>query len=1035
MKKIFFVLAFVLLLCTTNSVFAQTLESTDEIGEANKTSELDGLKNLGEVDEDVDVSTDSAIIVANVAIYNPSLKQNDRDIDIDFEISNEDSFVQPQIKYSVVLEKITRVDENGSEYGSAVDEYVYDEEFSLNANESAHKKITYRVPDAFFGEFRISILSNNKKGLPLAVATVGKINVDKNKKSVYINPDTCSLSIEGIAEKYSLLEGIDVSKNESLTLNCDLKSDFDKPVRVFPRVTTYNRTLYGQLIDEEKYDDFVVSDNDIMKLQEKISVMEKPQSYDALLGLYDKNGQLISNNVKIHYVTQGMSATIQNIRLDKDSYSDGDIAKISYNFSGRADAFRGSRALGESGDIANEFKVLFDVEIRGEKGVCASEIGLKPTKDLTWNIKIKEECTSPVVVVNLNDENGNVLDSSEYAVTSKEQNTGGDTGNEFLTVYKIIMVVVVLALAILVLVLFLHNRGGGISSFLIMLFFVIGVAFISVPADTQALTLAPESPWSVKPYFLINLTPKQFLDCQTPTVSGKAYVPNCANTIQSKMKVELNGKLFANYYGVCHTKWRVHMEGKESCVNSYFDGWFDVGTKHGCYWKDKKGGSIGYLNESTGMSKDLCRALSKDKKNPEWDGSCYMDLTKYKDIACPVENHNSAETIISSDSVNIDKSIGKHDLNFVASYFKVDGGPVYSKDSGTLSYTVTGGCVDAKCASASPYTYNADQTTWPSQSQDSTYFCASGTPTITPTQSNFPDYGQTTSWDCISEGGTSTSGGACKVIRSVPATKCGTANNVETNAKPTNLCPPNHTASDPQIVNNQWQWTCAHNVIGATPPSATCTAPIPGAKCGTANNVETNAKPTTNLCAKQGDSNVCSWPGNTLPDVSLQNDGGWHWQCEHKPYAYPQTVNCQAPTCLVGDVLQYPSNIYLTPNGQSVNIGVFCNGSGGDKMCCDIEMTPTGSNPKTHICTGESGEFEVPASGEYSAQCYFEDDPTTKVNKPITIHTMCASKECNAQGTCQATPVAANSINDSQCKSTCNSNADCTSGRIIETRP
>ncbi len=355
---------------------------------------------------------------------------------------------------------------------------------------------------------------------------------------------------------------------------------------------------------------------------------------------------------------------------------------------------------------------------------------------------------------------------------------------------------------------------------------------------------------------------------------------------------------------------------------------------------------------------------------------------------------------------------------------------------------VNGQCSSGKIPHPIPFTQTAWSTTIPA------HFCASGTPQ--PNPPIFPNYGQTVTWDCIGKnGGTSTQNGACKATRQMPAAKCGTAKGIETNTKPTaNLCPPNHTASDPQIVNvnghpDHWQWTCTHNVTGATPQSETCRAPIPGAECGSAhtddpNNI-TNIKPTAGLCAKQGQL-VCSWPGRTLPDVSLQNDGWWHWQCEHNPQAYPQKVDCHAPTCLVNMPIKYTNPVIIS-NNMRTTISLNCPGSNGNKLCCKIHNTTKGSIPEKTICTGDSGEIEiVEGENEFDAECWFDknnsktkDPNEPPVKKDFKVQTACIESQCTANGTCAKAPKIANSR--SKCKSSCNSNADCTSGRIIETRP
>jgi hypothetical protein len=95
-------------------------------------------------------------------------------------------------------------------------------------------------------------------------------------------------------------------------------------------------------------------------------------------------------------------------------------------------------------------------------------------------------------------------------------------------------------------------------------------------------------------------------------------------------------------------------------------------------------------------------------------------------------------------------------------------------------------------------------------------------------------------------------------------------------------------------------------------------------------------------------------------------------------------------------------------------------------------------------------------NNKFKAECCFEDDcsnnkcnkvcdsnssncpkknTTTEVgiDKGFTIATACMESQCTASGTCAKTPKPASSRD--QCESSCNSNADCSSGRMIETKP
>ncbi|MEA3323320.1 MAG: hypothetical protein U9Q12_03785 [Patescibacteria group bacterium] len=250
-------------------------------------------------------------------------------------------------------------------------------------------------------------------------------------------------------------------------------------------------------------------------------------------------------------------------------------------------------------------------------------------------------------------------------------------------------------------------------------------------------------------------------------------------------------------------------------------------------------------------------------------------------------------------------------------------------------------------------------------------------------------------------------------------------------------------------------WTCS----GINAASANCTAQrqLPTVSCGTANGTKTNQIPQNNLCSAS--------PGNAsaepLPEFieTGTNAGKWVWGCEHSAFqrgSSPEVATgenvCKAESCLSDDPLQYKKNVILAKNGQNVTIGVECPDSPpGSKVCCYIEATAPGEDPITHLCEGNSVvEAVIPDGGlaNHESRCYFEnectdppccEDPNVNdakcIPKPINIKTMCIAKECNSQGTCQATPVVAQNLSDSQCKSSCNSDADCSSGRMIETKP
>ncbi len=240
--------------------------------------------------------------------------------------------------------------------------------------------------------------------------------------------------------------------------------------------------------------------------------------------------------------------------------------------------------------------------------------------------------------------------------------------------------------------------------------------------------------------------------------------------------------------------------------------------------------------------------------------------------------------------------------------------------------------------------------------------------------------------------------------------------------------------TNPQATTTKWTCGTANGTDGNM---CSVMLELPDVTCGNAHNdIEINTPPGPALCSTN--AKVVS-PGPVL-DIT---DGRWHWDCKHNPLDLFADPSCSAPSCLEGDLLQYSPHVHLKsdPNDQTTTVSVSCESLG--TICCDIDATEIGNNkpPITHVCTGEPAkEIIVPNGGLYSAQCYIGDGTCenngtcpSEVEKEINIVTMCTNRECTAGGTCQATPKTASNLN--QCSSTCNSNADCSRGRMIETRP
>jgi hypothetical protein len=142
-----------------------------------------------------------------------------------------------------------------------------------------------------------------------------------------------------------------------------------------------------------------------------------------------------------------------------------------------------------------------------------------------------------------------------------------------------------------------------------------------------------------------------------------------------------------------------------------------------------------------------------------------------------------------------------------------------------------------------------------------------------------------------------------------------------------------------------------------------------------------------------------------------------------------ETDNCSA-TCVPNiDVNITPNPFPLTYDGVTVYITVTKTGECGANYTCTIDNdSGTSNNNDDTIITFTQSDLKNPKT--VVLKC---TDSTTTITRDISLNGYCAEKTCTTSGTCQALPKNANSLSD--CTSTCNSDADCTSGRMIETKP
>lgn len=272
----------------------------------------------------------------------------------------------------------------------------------------------------------------------------------------------------------------------------------------------------------------------------------------------------------------------------------------------------------------------------------------------------------------------------------------------------------------------------------------------------------------------------------------------------------------------------------------------------------------------------------------------------------------------------------------------------------------------------------------------------------------------------------STSGTSCQNLdeattRSCAA--CGVASNSPTGEAPTeDLCIPLNTASTPILntATNMWEWTC-------TADNGSVDCDVPNEEDG--------------VCSSKYTDQVQDWPVGALPPTDLcdsgtaanfsdNGDNGWTWDClKIGDNPLHSNKNCAAPC------FDYRLNIdkeqfyWSDQDDVEIMVNIEKLGRCRDQYSCSITIDDDTQNGDTHTYTidARQGVSAYDISGLCTADG--RDDEV----REDTVSGNCIARSCSPQGTCQSTPQAASS--HSACQSTCSTNADCSKGRMIETRP
>lgn len=485
-----------------------------------------------------------AVVVATVNIFDAKIvSQENNKVKISFDLSNRTN-IQPDVRYSVQLVKQEGLKQ------TTVDSKIYAESVTLNENQTIKKEIEYLAPAYLNGKFQVWLIAKNQNGMMLALVNPGEITLEGDNQYIEIKEESCYLKVEGEPEGkiYMLAQGVDIKSDEKLIATCDIINHSKDSITFTPQIKTYWRTTFGPEVkdNQEAQPTLTLASQQKRSLSFTLPKADVPQAYDAVMQFKNEQNQTISNQVAFHYVLRGLSATIQNLRLDKDYYQKGDTAKASFFWSASADNFPESR-LGKTEN--GQMQILLTIK-NSQNQTCAS---LQKELDqnistVEYDLPITSDCPNPSIAVSIQDNQGNVLDKKDFNIES--QNAPKPEPLNVLK-YGIIFLVVILIISLASIFIIKKRNVLPMAMFVLL---AGGIFFLGGEEAKADTFYARDTAGKVHNTYTVNLNKASYSPGEQMTATATGSWHWCGNTSgHIAVRVTINGTMKE----IFNRSWRV----------------------------------------------------------------------------------------------------------------------------------------------------------------------------------------------------------------------------------------------------------------------------------------------------------------------------------------------------------------------------------------------------------------------------------------------------------------------------------------------
>ena len=407
--------------------------------------------------------TPKAVLIASVSIANATVVlQEDGSLSIAFDLANKEG-VQVGIRYGVDLVIPPSSSEN---VPYLYDEHVYPETLTLGVGQVEHKNVTYAAPLPANGKYQVWVVAKNDSGLQLGQNLAGEVELH-GQGGVNIQTNSCFLSVSGEDKKYTLSQGVDVSSFDTMRETCLAQNVSNENIEATIQLGEFRRNAFtGNDGAQRVGPTFSFKPQEEKMITFDIPINKDSQAYDVVAYLSDVSGIKTSNNTVAHYVSQGKSATLANVRFDKSSYLKGDIAHVTLFITPSADRFNNSRGKGSL--VESTFAVA-EMTSASSGAVCSEKIEIKVDSDqggvVTKDMPVFRDCFDPEAKLSIIGD-GDVLDEKSYELTS---GISADSKNRN-GVAVLLLSAAGFIVFVTLFIIFVRRRNRSVAVFLALLF-------------------------------------------------------------------------------------------------------------------------------------------------------------------------------------------------------------------------------------------------------------------------------------------------------------------------------------------------------------------------------------------------------------------------------------------------------------------------------------------------------------------------------------------------------------------------------------